>query len=227
MKKCYCLENFLYFIGRSLSRVYTKIDLKRQIRNNNKLPKGAKIFAVNHPSTLDPLYMMSSIKEPVHALITEDVFKIFGLSKLITWAGHVPVTSEAKFAALNQAIKLLKKNRSILIFPEGGVSKNSHKVQKLKTGAVRMALATGAAIIPIGIYLNSARIKEFTIKIKNQEKRFVWYRRGAYVITYGKALYFHGQVTDQNLVLNNNLILQKALQKLLLRGYRWLKLASA
>lgn len=227
MKKCYCLENFLYFIGRSLSRVYTKIDLKRQIRNNNKLPKGAKIFAVNHPSTLDPLYVMSSIKEPVHALITEDVFKIFGLSKLITWAGHVPVTSEAKFAALNQAIKLLKKNRSILIFPEGGVSKNSHKVQKLKTGAVRMALATGAAIIPIGIYLNPARIKEFTIKIKNQEKRFVWYRRGAYVITYGKALYFHGQVTDQNLVLNNNLILQKALQKLLLRGYRWLKLATA
>ena len=55
----------------------------------------------------------------------------------------------------------------------------------------------------------------------------VWYRRGAYVITYGKALYFHGQVTDQNLVLNNNLILQKALQKLLLRGYRWLKLATA
>jgi len=226
MKKNYCLENFLYFIGRSIARIYTKIDLKKQIKTKQKLPQGAKIFAVNHPSTLDPLYVMSSIKEPVHALLTVDVFKIFGLSKLITWAGHVAVGPCYKFQALNRAIALLKKDRSILIFPEGTVSKNSQKVEKLKTGAVRMALATGVPIIPVGICVDSAKIKKFTIKIKNKENQFYWYRRGAYIINYGQPLYFKGQVANQELVRSHNLILRKNLQKLLLRGYRLLKLAT-
>ena len=226
MKKHYYLENCLYFLGRSIARVYTKIDLKRQIKTNKQLPKGAKIFAVNHPSTLDPLYVMSSIKEPVHAMLTEDVFKIFGLSKLITWAGHVAVGPNSRSAAFNQAIALLNKNRNILIFPEGTVSKNCQKVQKLKTGAVRMALATGAPIIPVGIYVNSAKIKTFTIKIKDKENRFYWYRRGAYVISYGQPLYFEGQAADQELVHHHSLILQRALQKLLIREHRLLKITN-
>ncbi|HOC07537.1 MAG TPA: hypothetical protein PKL32_01595, partial [Candidatus Woesebacteria bacterium] len=61
MKKHYYLENFLYFVGRSIARLYTKIDLKKQIKSKKQFPLGAKIFAVNHPSTLDPLYIMSSI----------------------------------------------------------------------------------------------------------------------------------------------------------------------
>jgi len=218
MKKHYYLENCLYFIGRSLARVYTKIDLKRQVKKSNQLPKGAKIFAVNHPSTLDPLYVMSGIKEPVHALLTEDVFKIFGLSQLITWAGHVAVGPSSGQVAFKRAIKLLNKKRNILIFPEGTISKNSKQVQKLKTGAVRLALATGAPIIPVGIYVDSTKIKKFTIKIKDKENRFYWYRRGAYVINYGKPLYFQGQASDHQLVYKNSLILQKTLQKLLIQN---------
>ena len=226
MKKHYYLENFLYFVGRSIARLYTKIDLKKQIKSKKQFPLGAKIFAVNHPSTLDPLYIMSSIKEPVHALLTEDVFKIFGLNKLIAWAGHVAVGRNSGLIALNQAITLLKKNRSILIFPEGMVSKNSQQVEKLKTGAVRMALATGAPIIPIGICVDPQKIKKFTIKIKNQENQFYWYRRGAYLITYGAPIYFTGELNNQELVRNHSIILRNKIQQLLMRGYRLLELAT-
>jgi len=226
MKKHYYLENFLYFVGRSIARLYTKIDLKKQIKSKKQFPLGAKIFAVNHPSTLDPLYIMSSIKEPVHALLTEDVFKIFGLNKLIAWAGHVAVGRNSGLIALNQAITLLTKNRSILIFPEGMVSKNSQQVEKLKTGAVRMALATGAPIIPIGICVDTQKIKKFTIKIKNQENQFYWYRRGAYLITYGAPIYFTGELNNQELVRNHSIILRNKIQQLLMRGYRLLELAT-
>jgi 1-acyl-sn-glycerol-3-phosphate acyltransferase len=227
MKKHYCLENFLYFIGRSIARIYTKIDLKKQIRAQKKLPKGAKIFAINHPSTLDPLYVMSILKEPVHALLTEDVFKIFGLSKLISWAGHVSVSPNTGSLALKRAIALLKKKRSILIFPEGTVSKNSQKVEKLKTGTVRMAMATGAPIIPIGICVDPKKIKKFSIKIKDKENQFYWYRRGAYVISYGQAVYFKGKLNNQELVRNHSLILRNKIQELLIQGYRLLKLATS
>jgi 1-acyl-sn-glycerol-3-phosphate acyltransferase len=227
MKKNYCLENFLYFIGRSLARLYTKIDLKRQIKANEQLPRGAKIFAVNHPSTLDPLYVMSSIKEPVHALLTEDVFKIFGLNKLISWAGHIPVGPNSGKIALKRAIALLKKNRSILIFPEGGVSPNCKKLKTLKTGTVRMALATRAPIIPISICVNPKKIKKFTINIKGQEKNFVWYRKGAYIINYAKPIYFQEKSNNFNIVNKINLVLQKTLQNLLIRAYRLNKLPVA
>jgi 1-acyl-sn-glycerol-3-phosphate acyltransferase len=224
MKKHYFLENFIYFFGRSLARLYTKIDLKRQTKSKEKLPKGAKIFAVNHPSTLDPLYVMSSIKEPVHALLTEDVFKIFGLSRLITWAGHIPVSPSSGKTALKRAIALLKKNRSILIFPEGGVSQNCKKMETLKTGTARMALATKAPIIPISICVNPEKIKKFTINIRDKKNLFVWYRKGAYIINYGKPIYFQGKSNSFETVNKTNLILQKTLQKLLIRAYRLNKL---
>ncbi len=227
MKKHYFLENFLYFFGRSLARLYTKIDLKRQIKSKEKLPKGAKIFAVNHPSTLDPLYVMSSIKEPVHALLTEDVFKIFGLNKLIAWAGHISVGPNSGKIALKKAITLLKKNRSVLIFPEGGLSPNCQKMKTLKTGAVRMALTTKAPIIPISICVNPKKIKKFTINIRGKKNLFLWYRKGAYIINYGKPIYFQGESNNFDTVNRVNLILQRTLQKLLIKAYRLNKLPVA
>ena len=98
------------------------------------------------------------------------------------------------------------------------VSKNSQQVEKLKTGAVRMALATGAPIIPIGICVDPQKIKKFTIKIKNQENQFYWYRRGAYIVSYGQPLYFKGQIADQKLVKNYSQILRENLQQLLHSG---------
>lgn len=227
MKKSYFLENCLYFFGRSLSRVYAKLLLRRQTFKNQQLPKGAKIFAVNHPSTLDPIYVMGSIKEPVHALLTENVFKIFGLSRLITWAGHVRVAASQRQQAFDQAVKLLQTNRSILIFPEGTVSQQSEKVEQLRTGAIRMALATGAPIIPLGIYLDPSRVKHTSIKIKGKLERFVWYRRGAYVISYGKPIYLTGQSDNRTLVKEASLFLQTILQNLLLSSRRLAKLPVA
>ena len=227
MKKHYYLENIIYFLGRSLSRTYAKICFKKKISLENKLPKGAKIFAVNHPSTLDPLYVMGAIKEPVHAMLTETVFKIFGLSKIIIWAGHVNVEVKNRRNALEQAIQLLNKNRSILIFPEGVVSKNSQKVGKLRTGLARMALATGAPIIPIGIHLDPKKVKRTTITVKGKESVFVWYRRGAYTISYGKAIYLNGQCENRNLVKETSVFLQAVLQNLLLKSRRLTKLPIA
>lgn len=227
MKKSYFLENCLYFLGRSLSRAYAKLLLKRQIYKNNQLPKGAKIFAVNHPSTLDPLYVMGSIKEPVHALLTENVFKIFALNKIISWAGHVKVSGAKGRPAFDRAIELLKKNRSILIFPEGTVSHQSETVEQLRTGAIRMALSTGAPIIPLGIYLDPQKVKHTTIKIRGKFERFVWYRRGAYVISYGKPIYLTGQSDNRNLVQEASFFLRSVLQNLVLRSRRLAKLPVA
>ena len=224
MKKSYLLVNCLYFLGRSLSRAYAKLLLKRQTYKKNQLPKGAKIFAVNHPSTLDPLYVMGSIKEPVHALLTENVFKIFALNKIISWAGHVKVSDKQGRPAFDRAIELLNKNRSILIFPEGTVSQQSEKVEQLRTGIIRMAIATGAPITPLGVFLD---LSNTTVKIRGKAERFVWYRRGAYVISYGQPIYLSGQSDNRTFVKEASLFLQTVLQNLLLRSRQLAKLPVA
>ena len=211
----FTLANSIYFVGRSLSRLYTKFELRKQIYKKQILPRGPKIFAVNHPSTLDPLYVMSVIKSPVHALLIEDVFKIRILKHLITWGGHIKVETENARVALQQAISLLKKKRSILIFPEGHVSRDSHKLNKIKTGVVRMALATGVPIIPIGITLDPSKIKKSLITIKGHTTEFVWYRRGAYQIHYGESIYLTGSQTDRSLVKTLSCRVQQLIQALL------------
>ncbi|HOC07743.1 MAG TPA: hypothetical protein PKL32_02715, partial [Candidatus Woesebacteria bacterium] len=64
------------------------------------------------------------------------------------------------------------------------------------------------------------------IKIKNQENQFYWYRRGAYLITYGAPIYFTGELNNQELVRNHSIILRNKIQQLLMRGYRLLELAT-
>ena len=211
----FSLANSIYFIGRSLSRLYTKFELSKQIHKKQALPRGPKIFAVNHPSTLDPLYVMSVIKSPVHALLTEDVFKIRILKHLISWGGHIKVETNNGQPALQQAINLLRKKRSILIFPEGQVSHDSYKLNKIKTGVVRMALATGAPIIPIGITLDPSKIKKSLISIKGHTTEFVWYHRGAYQINYGETIYLSGNQADRLLVKTLSCRVQQLIQALL------------
>lgn len=57
-------------------------------------------------------------------------------------------------SSLHDAIEMVKKGRSIVIFPEGTRSKNG-KLGKFKGGAMKIAMETGAKIVPV--YLEGTR----------------------------------------------------------------------
>ena len=190
----------LQTIGNALSRVYAKFLLITVVRRGERITKHApKIFVVNHPNTLDPFYLLGILQERVVILITEHVFHISVVGRLVRRAGHIEVTESGKQVYL-QAKNTLAQGKSLLIFPEGEISHTPSRLRAFHTGAVRLSLETGAPIVPIGIHLDASKIWKRKTEIRQKSLLFTWYRYGWYTVVFGNPVYFSGSVENRSLV---------------------------
>ncbi|MCJ7827796.1 1-acyl-sn-glycerol-3-phosphate acyltransferase [Patescibacteria group bacterium] len=211
-QKKYTLQNYLYFVGRTLSRAYGWLLFEKKVHQEKDLPKGAKIFAFNHPSTFDPFFAMGVIKKPVHAILANSVFNVFALGKIVKLAGHVHIDDNDRKKAVTDAVELLQKGRSVLIFPEGAISPDPTHVANLHTGAVRIALRSRRPIVPIGVYLDPTKVRKKIFFINNKVELVSWYRYGAYVVSFGKPLYLKGRASDRQCVANQSKLLRERIK---------------
>jgi 1-acyl-sn-glycerol-3-phosphate acyltransferase len=128
---------------------------KHWVGMENIPAKGGIIIAANHVSNIDPLvvahYIWDQGRIP-RILAKHSLFKIFGLGSLLRATGMIPVyrgTSQAG-DALRSAVQAVNAGRCVLIFPEGTATKDPELwPMKGHTGAVRLAHATGAPLIPL------------------------------------------------------------------------------
>jgi len=114
------------------------------------------VVAANHISWFDPIvlghYLYDNGRLP-RFLAKESVFKAKPLiGRLVTGAGQIPVyrgTADAK-NALRAAVEKAEQGECVTIYPEGTVTRESSLWPMAgKTGAVRIALASGAPLIPV------------------------------------------------------------------------------
>jgi 1-acyl-sn-glycerol-3-phosphate acyltransferase len=114
-----------------------------------------------------------------------------GFIKKITFIalGQVPVDrsgGKRSEAALLTGLKLLKDNHCIGIYPEGTRSPDG-RLYKGRTGIARMAIESGAPIIPVAMF-NTAEIQptgQVVPKVRRVEMIF------------GEPMYFTGDSSDQ------------------------------
>ena len=186
--------------GNVLSKLYAQFLLITVVRRGERIAKHTpKIFVVNHPNTLDPFYLLGILQERVVILITEHVFHIPVIGRLVRRAGHIEVTKAGQTVYL-QSKDALKQGKSLLIFPEGEISYTPSKLRAFHTGAVRLSLETGAPIVPIGIHLDASKIWKRKTEIKQKSLLFTWYRYGWYTVVFGKPVSFSGLVENRSLV---------------------------
>jgi 1-acyl-sn-glycerol-3-phosphate acyltransferase len=80
-----------------------------------------------------------------------ELFKIPVLSWVLKEVGAFPlVRGGGDAAAVKTAVKVLRSGKALLMFPEGRRVR-SGEVSIAKNGFVRLAIMTGASILPIGI----------------------------------------------------------------------------
>jgi 1-acyl-sn-glycerol-3-phosphate acyltransferase len=127
-------------------------------------------------------------------------FKVPVVGRFLWQAGHVPVVDGNGRAAFERAVELLKAGRTVVIFPEGALSPLEGGVCPPHTGVARLALITGAPVIPVGIHLQREHIhfRETTVDGKSEVAR--WYFHGPYAVTVGDPMRFEGDVEDHELV---------------------------
>lgn len=132
---------------------------KRDWRGWEHIPaEGGVILAVNHVSHADPFttahYVYDSGRWP-QFLGKESVFRIPLAGKILYWCRQIPVhrgTSDA-VKALDAAVEAVRAGGAVVIYPEGTTTKEPDLwPMRGKTGVARLALATGAPVIPVATW---------------------------------------------------------------------------
>jgi 1-acyl-sn-glycerol-3-phosphate acyltransferase len=170
--------------------------LRMNVKKHAELPEGAKIIAANHPSTTDPFFVASMVGQQSFILINQVLFNVPVLGEYLRRSGHIPVAVGQGQTALEAALDLLSRGKTVMIFPEGDLSPEQGGFQKPRTGVARLALMSGAPVIPVGIHLLRERMHTIRSTVKGEIHYGRWYIRGPYNMTVGEPLQFNGNVED-------------------------------
>jgi 1-acyl-sn-glycerol-3-phosphate acyltransferase len=112
---------------------------------------GPVIITPNHVTFMDPILVTIPIRRALHYMALEPFFRVRGLGALMRWARAFPIQEgEPDNPAVRRALRVLRQGEALVIFPEGGRSPDG-RLQAFRTGAFRLALATGAPVVPVTI----------------------------------------------------------------------------
>ena len=129
---------------------------KREWRGMEHIPaEGGVVLAANHTSYFDPLavahYIVAAGRAP-RFLGKAEIVEMPVLGRLFQAAGQIAVHRGTASAAnaYKDAITALERGEAIALYPEGTTTRDPNLWPMMaKTGAARMALTTGAPVIPI------------------------------------------------------------------------------
>jgi 1-acyl-sn-glycerol-3-phosphate acyltransferase len=115
--------------------------------------QGPAIVAANHPSYLDPLLLSLQVPRPIRFMAWDALFKVPLLGALIRALGAFPVDVRRGKGrdAYEKARALLERGDVVGLFPEGKRSRTGWMEAGLREGAARLALETGAPVVPASI----------------------------------------------------------------------------
>lgn len=113
--------------------------------------EGPVVIAPNHVSYMDPVIISIPLRRVLHYMALEPFFRVRVLGGLMRWCRAFPVQDgEPDRGAVRTALRVLRNGEPLVIFPEGGRSPDG-RLQPFRPGAFRLALATGAPVVPVTI----------------------------------------------------------------------------
>lgn len=214
----------LYSAGRTLISTYMHLALSLDILHHAHLPEGPKILAANHPTTTDPFYLPALLNEPVSVLVTASAFEVPVFGNYLREAGHIPAVRGSGGSTVDAVTRVIEAGRTTAIFPEGSLSPLDGSFGRPHTGLARVALRTGAPVIPVGISLQRDRIH--ITRTETQEGVVIGhlYPAGPYAVTVGHPIYLTGSVEDHKIVRDATSQVMTQIQKLAIESGKRLRL---
>ena len=172
---------------------------------------GPVIIASNHLSFSDSVFMPLVVPRKVTFLAKSEYFTspgVKGLLKKITFIalGQVPVDragGRRSEAALLTGLELLKEGACIGIYPEGTRSPDG-RLYKGRTGIARMAIESGAPVVPVAMF-NTAEIQP-TGKVVPKVQRVE--------MVFGEPMYFEGDSSNVQVLREATDRIMAAIQQL-------------
>lgn len=128
---------------------------RRQTGEEHLPPTGPVIVVGNHLSVADAFVLVTTVARcgrRIRMLGTAGLFGAPVLGWVLRHAGYVPVhrRSADPASALAPARAALERGDVVGLYPEGGITRDvDHWPVRGKTGVVRLALDTGAPVVPL------------------------------------------------------------------------------
>lgn len=115
--------------------------------------RGKAVIAANHPSYLDPVLLSLQVERPIRFMAWDAIFRVPLVGALARLFGAFPVDVRPGRgrAAFASAKRLVESGELVGIFPEGRRSRTGWMEEDLREGAARLALETGAPLVPATI----------------------------------------------------------------------------
>jgi 1-acyl-sn-glycerol-3-phosphate acyltransferase len=188
------MNNLPYGILRAFLTPFLMVLFRPKVKGLRHVPgSGPVIIASNHLSFSDSIFMPLVVPRKVTFLAKSEYFTSpgpKGLLKKLTFIalGQVPVDRSGgrrSEAALITGLKVLAEGKCLGIYPEGTRSPDG-RLYKGRTGIARLAIESGAPIIPVAMF-NTEKIQPTgTVVPKVMRVEMI----------FGEPMYFEGDSTD-------------------------------
>jgi 1-acyl-sn-glycerol-3-phosphate acyltransferase len=188
------MNNLPYGVLRAFLTPFLMVLFRPKVKGLRHVPgSGPVILASNHLSFSDSIFMPLVVPRKVTFLAKSEYFTSpgpKGLLKKLTFIalGQVPVDRSGgrrSEAALITGLKVLAEGKCLGIYPEGTRSPDG-RLYKGRTGIARLAIESGAPIIPVAMF-NTEKIQPTgTVVPKVMRVEMI----------FGEPMYFEGDSTD-------------------------------
>jgi 1-acyl-sn-glycerol-3-phosphate acyltransferase len=169
----------VYKFLKTIACLLVFITMRPTVKGSNNIPaKGPFILVSNHLSVADPILLGVKIKQKIHFMGKEELFRNKFIAYFIKGIGSIPVyRGSANREALHRSSVLLKSGKILGMFPEG---------KRSLTGSLTQG-QQGAALIA---YHNKIQIVPVSVIGTEQIRGKAWlFHRPRVIITIGEPFY--------------------------------------
>lgn len=137
---------------RGVSRLLWRIEYHGLANVPPERPGGLLVVA-NHQTYFDPFWICAPLRRKYRFMAWDKAFEWFFVGWLIRYLGSFPVDTKRGTTknVLRESYAALADGATLLIFPEGARTFPDGRLLEFKTGAVRVALDSGAPILPVTV----------------------------------------------------------------------------
>jgi glycerol-3-phosphate dehydrogenase (NAD(P)+) len=162
----------VYWLVRALFEPFFATYFRMRRIGREHIPSaGPVIVAANHRSFLDPFVIATMARRPMYYVAKEELFRRRWVAWFLGALGAFPVNRGASDAEMITTAKaILARGDIVLIFPEGTRTRPG-SLGKPKRGVGRLALESGAPVVPVAVFGTEAvrrgwRIRPHKVSIR-------------------------------------------------------------